>query len=117
VGATVFGDRDDLIREARSRIDGNPGGYVDGIYGLTEAGGTSVLFLSSIPFEKLGFPTNIPNEPIPDLSWRVLSQVPKYAVAAGVTLFGIRWITARRTEVARFEAEERLRAITGQREG
>jgi formate dehydrogenase iron-sulfur subunit len=115
-GATVFGNRDDLVREARARIDGNPHGYVDYVYGLSEAGGTSVLFLSAIPFEKLGFPMNIPKEPIPDLSWRVLSQVPKYAVAAGVLLFGINWITARRTDVARFEAEERRRTITEDRE-
>jgi len=106
-GATTFGDRDDLVREARRRIDESPGEYVDHIYGLHEAGGTSVLYLSSIPFEKLGFPMNLPNEPIPALSWRVLSQIPRYSVAAGVVLFGIHWITARRTEVARFEAEQK----------
>jgi formate dehydrogenase iron-sulfur subunit len=108
-GATTFGDREELIREARKRIDENPGEYVDYIYGLNEAGGTSVLFISKVPFEKLGFPMNVPKEPIPDLSWRVLSQIPRYSVAAGVVLFGIHWITARRTEVARFEAEERKR--------
>lgn len=107
--ATVFGDRDDLLREARKRIDENPGQYIDHIYGLREAGGTSVLFLSNIPFEKLGFPMNVPSEPIPELSWRVLSQIPKYTVAAGVVLFGVHWITSRRTEVARFEAEEQAR--------
>jgi formate dehydrogenase iron-sulfur subunit len=107
VGATVFGERDDLIREARKRIDETPGAYVDHIYGLQEAGGTSVMFLSAIPFAKLGFPMNLPNDPIPDLSWRVLSQIPKYAVAAGVVLFGINWITSRRNDVARFEAEAR----------
>jgi formate dehydrogenase iron-sulfur subunit len=105
-GATVFGDRDELIKEARRRIDENPGEYIDHIYGLKEAGGTSVLFISSIPFEQLGFPVNVPTEPIPKLSWAVLSQIPKYTVAASVVLFGIHWITARRTEVARFEAEE-----------
>ncbi len=105
-GATTFGDRDEMITEARKRIDENPGQYVNYIYGLKEAGGTSVLYISAIPFEKLGFPMNIPNEPIPNLSWRVLSQIPKYTVAASVVLFGIHWITARRTEVARFEAEE-----------
>lgn len=105
VGATVFGDRDALVAEARKRIDDNPGQYVDYIYGLREAGGTSVLFLSGIPFEQLGFPMNVPKEPIPELSWRVLSQIPKYTVAAGVMLFGIHWITARRNEVSRFEAE------------
>lgn len=107
VEATVFGDRDELIREARKRIDDNPGQYVDYIYGLQEAGGTSVLYLSAIPFADLGFPMTVPKEPIPNLSWRVLSQIPKYAVAAGVVLFGIHWITSRREEVARFEAEQR----------
>lgn len=107
--ATLFGDREDLVREARKRIDENPGQYIDHIYGLREAGGTSVLFLSNVPFAQLGFPMNVPSEPIPDLSWRVLSQIPKYTVAAGVVLFGVRWITARRTEVARFEAEEHRR--------
>ena len=106
-GATTFGERDDLIKEARKRIDESPTTYVNHIYGLTEAGGTSVMFISNVPFEKLGFPMNLPNEPIPHLSWRVLSQIPKYSVAAGVVLFGIHWITARRAEVARFEAEQR----------
>jgi len=109
-GATTFGERDELIKEARKRIDENPGEYVNYIYGLTEAGGTSVMYISGVPFEQLGFPMNLPKEPIPDLSWRVLSQIPKYTVAAGVMLFGIHWITARRTEVARFEAEERQKA-------
>jgi formate dehydrogenase iron-sulfur subunit len=109
-GATLFGDRDALIAEARKRIADNPGTYVNDIYGLQEAGGTSVLYLSGIPFGELGLPMNVPKEPIPDLAWRVLSQIPKYAVAAGVVLFGIQWITSRRGEVARFEAEERLHA-------
>jgi len=106
-GATTFGDRDELIKEARKRIDENPGQYVDYIYGLKEAGGTSVLYISNVPFEQLGFPMSVPKEAIPELSWRVLSQIPKYSVAAGVVLFGINWITQRRAEVARFEAEER----------
>jgi len=109
-GATTFGERDELIKEARKRIDENPGQYVDYIYGLTEAGGTSVLFISAVPFDQLGFPMNLPKEPIPELSWRVLSQIPKYTVAAGVMLFGVHWITKRRTDVARFEAEEQRKA-------
>jgi formate dehydrogenase iron-sulfur subunit len=109
LGATVFGDRDEMIAEARKRISENPGQYIDYIYGLREAGGTSVLFLSGVPFETLGFPMHVPQEPIPDLSWRVLSQIPRYTVAAGVVLFGIHWITSRRADVARFEAEEERR--------
>ncbi|HEX9657842.1 MAG TPA: 4Fe-4S dicluster domain-containing protein [Bacteroidota bacterium] len=109
-GATMFGDREELIREGHRRIQASPEEYVDHIYGLTEAGGTSVMYLSGIPFEELGFPKNLSTEPIPQLSWKVLSQIPKYSVAATVLLMGIHWITARRVEVARFEAEEeRLR--------
>ncbi len=107
VAATVFGDREEMIREARKRINENPSQYVDYIYGLQEAGGTSVMFLSGIPFADLGFPMNVPKEAIPELSWRILSQIPRYTVAAGVVLFGVHWITSRRTEVARFEAEEK----------
>ena len=54
--ATVFGARDELMRAARQRLQAHPGRYVDHIYGVEEAGGTSVLYLSSVPFEQLGFP-------------------------------------------------------------
>ena len=57
--ATVFGDRDDLIKEARKRIDANPATYVNYIYGLTEVGGTSVF----VHFEHSFRETRSPNEP------------------------------------------------------
>jgi len=106
-GATVYGDRDTLIAEAQRRVAENPGMYVDHIYGLKEVGGTSVLYISSKPFSELGFPTNVPDEAMPKLSWVVVSQIPKFAVATGVLLFGIHWITARRQEVLKAEALER----------
>ena len=54
VQASVFGNRDELIAEAWNRIRGDSS-YVPQIYGLEEAGGASVLFVSDVPFEKLGF--------------------------------------------------------------
>ena len=33
-GATLFGERDALLREARKRIAANPDSYVDHVYGL-----------------------------------------------------------------------------------
>jgi formate dehydrogenase iron-sulfur subunit len=98
-GATLFGEREDLVREARSRIDADPTGYVDHIYGLEEAGGTSVLMLAGVGFEQLGLPTNVPRRPLPGLTWQVLHKIPEVALIAGVFLFGIRWITERRDEV------------------
>jgi len=52
-GATLFGDYDELLAEAHKRLKENPDTYVQHIYGEKEIGGTQVIFLSSIPFEKL----------------------------------------------------------------
>lgn len=102
-GATVFGDRDDLLRQARARMRAEPGRYVDHIYGEHEAGGTSVLYLSAVPFAELGFPTDLRADPYPRLTWEVLSKLPNVVSIAGVALCGIWWITKRREEVARHE--------------
>jgi len=104
VGATIFGKRDDLIRDAQDRIKQNPTGYVDHVYGLTEAGGTSVLMISSVPFEKLGLKNDLPSEPPALRTWQVLSNIPSFVAVWGVFLYGIHWITARRDEVAKAEA-------------
>jgi Fe-S-cluster-containing dehydrogenase component len=64
-GATKFGDRDELIEEATARIRANPDKYVNHIYGVDEVGGTSVLLISDVPFESLGYRTNLSKEPLP----------------------------------------------------
>jgi len=98
-GATQFGDRDALITEARERIAREPSRYVDHVYGVEEAGGTSVLMLAGTSFSGLGLPENLPREPLPMLTWQVLSHLPDVIAVAAVGLFGIHWITERRTEV------------------
>ncbi len=102
-GATKFGDRDALIQEAHERIAANPGGYVDKVYGVEEVGGTSILYLSPVAFEKLGFQTQLTHEPLPELTENVLSTLPGVVSLGGVFLYGIWWITNRRGEVARLE--------------
>ena len=106
-GATLFGEREALVREARRRIAAHPGGYVDHVYGIDEAGGTSVLMLSPVPFEHLGMQTNVPRQPLPLLTWQILSKVPSFAVVWGACLFGIHWITKRREDVRAYEAAQR----------
>jgi formate dehydrogenase iron-sulfur subunit len=105
-GATKFGSRADLVREARERIAATPGRYVDHIYGLHEAGGTSVLMLSAVPFGDLGLRTNLPDEPLGKLTWNVLSRVPDIVLMGGTLLYGIYWITKRRDYVKRVEGGE-----------
>jgi formate dehydrogenase iron-sulfur subunit len=83
--ALVYGDREEMLTEARRRIAHRPGRYVDRIYGEKEAGGTSVLYLSGVPFDKLGFPE--PGEkPFPAYSKAALTAVPPAVMALGATL-------------------------------
>jgi len=100
-GASLFGDRDELIDEAHRRIKSEPGLYVDHIYGLTEAGGTSVLYLSSVPFDQLGFPDTLQGDSYPRLTWKVLSKIPDVVSLGGAALLGIWWLGQRKQTLRR----------------
>ena len=54
--AVIYGKREDLLKEAHRRIEQNPRFYQPKVYGETDMGGTSVLYLSAVPFTKLGLP-------------------------------------------------------------
>lgn len=75
-GAITFGKRKDLINLAREKIMRNPQRYVNHIYGEYEAGGTSWMYISPVPFEYLGFPTNIPKHPLIEEVKGFLGAVP-----------------------------------------
>lgn len=56
-GAVVFGTRDTLLAEGKRRVAATPGKYYqDRVYGENDLGGTQVLYLAAVPFEKLGLP-------------------------------------------------------------
>jgi formate dehydrogenase iron-sulfur subunit len=102
-GATITGDRDALVSEAQKRIRDDPSRYVNHVYGLSEVGGTSVLMISGVPFEEFGYRTDLDQQPLPLLTYRVLSRLPDLVVLGGVALGGVWWITSRREEVAAAE--------------
>lgn len=106
-GATKFGERDDLIAEAQQRLHDAPHQYVPHLYGLEEAGGTSVLLLSAVPFEEFRYRANIVRHPLPLLTYRVLSRIPDLVGLGGVFLGGIWWVTHRREEVAAAEGKNK----------
>lgn len=55
--AVVYGKRSDLLAEAKKRIAATPGKYYqDKVYGEHDAGGTQVLYLSRVGFDKIGLP-------------------------------------------------------------
>jgi Fe-S-cluster-containing dehydrogenase component len=91
--ALLFGTRRELIAEARKRIVENPDVYVDHIYGEHEAGGTGFLYLSPVPFNELGFNTNIQKSSYPELSKGFLYSVPTIFVLWPAILLGIQEAT------------------------
>lgn len=105
-GATIFGEREELLREARKRIQENPQNYVNHIYGEKEVGGTSTLLISSVGFGEFGYPTHYSAAALPPLTGKVLSHVPDVVSVGFVLLGGIYWITNRRDVVAAVEAKK-----------
>ncbi|HZW39013.1 MAG TPA: 4Fe-4S dicluster domain-containing protein [Ignavibacteriaceae bacterium] len=102
-GATLFGDRDELIIEAKKRISENPDTYYPEVYGLEdEAGGTNVLVLSPVPFDQLGF-SQLPKQPLPTLTKQAMDKIPGVVGVGGVLLTGMYWLTKRKNQIAKEE--------------
>ncbi|HEX7785548.1 MAG TPA: NrfD/PsrC family molybdoenzyme membrane anchor subunit, partial [Methylomirabilota bacterium] len=59
-----------------------PDKYVDHIYGEKELGGTSVLYVSAVPFQQLGFPA-YGEKPFPAFTAAALGAVPAAVIALG----------------------------------
>lgn len=78
-GALRFGKRHELLAQAHAQIASNPEHYLDHVYGETEAGGTSVLYLAAVPFATLGFP-ELGTEPIPHQAEIVMERTPLIAL-------------------------------------
>ena len=98
VQASTFGKRADLLRIARERIVGSKGAYVDHIYGEHEAGGTSWLYISKVPFAELGFPTDVQMKPYVELTQGALRAVPLVLVLGPALLMGAHAIANRPPE-------------------
>jgi len=89
--AVIFGKYEDLLADARQRIADHPDRYWPQgdpqIFGDDEGGGTQVLYLAGVDFEKLGMP------PIGDRPTADLARTVQHGVYQGfitpVALYGI----------------------------
>ncbi len=115
-GATIFGTRAEMLAEARRRIKANPGRYYPydnpKIYGEHDVGGTSVLYLSNVSLDFLGWEPELGDKPLPSLTWAVLSKVPPVVLGVVGAMSGIYWVIGRRMQ---FE-EEAAEAAKDQRD-
>jgi len=94
-----------MLQEARNRISKRPEKYINHIYGEKEAGGTTVLYLASVPFDKIGLPS-VGDKPYPAVSRIALHAVPPAVLALGALLGGIYSFFKRRTlALARAQSE------------
>jgi len=94
-GAVEFGPRSELLTEGRRRILENPDDYVDHIYGEREVGGTGVLYLASVPFDQLGFRTDLSREAYPTFTKEFLYAVPMVLTLLPPLLLGVSRATKR----------------------
>jgi Fe-S-cluster-containing dehydrogenase component len=95
VEALTYGKRRDLIEIADKRVKLYPDRYIDKIYGFTEVGGTSWMYLANTEFEKLEFP-KLGDNPSPGVSESIQAGIFAYFVppiALYSLLGGIMWIT------------------------
>ncbi len=112
VETMTFGKRTDLIELAHKKIRDNPGRYYPHLYGEHEVGGTSWMYLSSVPFDKIGFRSDLGNVPIPVMGKPFLSLVsPVFIVIPALTM-GLYSFKKRRDE-----EEKKLRKELEKKEG
>jgi len=79
-GAVIYGKRAELLTEAKRRIAESPGRYQPKVYGETDGGGTQVLYLSHVPFDKLGLP-NLNETGVPQTALSVQHGIYKGFIA------------------------------------
>jgi Fe-S-cluster-containing dehydrogenase component len=118
-GATLFGSRTALLEEAKRRLTLKPGEtyryprgdvrnpysfhdkkvpeYQQHVWGEKEAGGTNVMHISSIPFDKLGMPA-IPERSYASISETVQHTLYQYMALPAVVLGALTWRVKQTTD-------------------
>ena len=118
-GASLFGPMDQIQAESQRRLEAKTGdtyvfprGRIDGdrppheaklanyqkdVYGDKELGGTQVIYLSAVPFGKLGLPTNVPEVGYTVYSEGIQHTIYKWFAAPLIVLAGLLFAVRRNT--------------------
>ncbi len=105
--ALVFGTRDEMLAEAHSRIDADPGHYNPKVYGEHDGGGTSVLYLADadVSFAQMGLP-DLGERSVPELPETIQHSLYR-GFAAPLALFALLGAVVRRNSRKLKEEEAR----------
>ena len=98
-GALTFGSRNELLDIARERLYAKDSTYVRHIFGEDEVGGTSWMYITDIPFEKLGMPTGLGTYAYSSLTQASLAAVPFVLTLWPPLLMGIYTFSKRRNAI------------------
>ena len=93
---SVFGPRDKLLEVAKARLAAHPEKYQPKVYGETEIGGTSVLYIADMPLDFLAFKPEMGDTPLPVRTMAALSKVPPLVLGMGGLMTGVYWFIGRR---------------------
>ena len=118
-GATLFGRVDDLKQEFQQRLQKQPGdkyifprgklgadrpphegtipSYQQNVYGTRELGGTQIMYMSAVPFDKLGLPTDVPDHSYPSIAEGIQHTVYKWMLAPAFLLGTLSYVVHRNT--------------------
>lgn len=104
-GALRFGTRERLLVQAHAKIASDPERYLDHVFGEFEVGGTAMLYLSDVPFDQLGFPTDLSLTAPPEQTHKIISKLPFVLTGVTVAMAGTAAYTHRRPQNTVQESE------------
>ncbi len=99
--ATIFGERAHLLEVARQRLRESPGKYLDKVWGETEVGGTSVLYISDIDLSFLTRGQELTDEPVPERTKLAMNAVPFAFLGVVSAMAAVNWVIQRRMKLER----------------
>jgi Fe-S-cluster-containing dehydrogenase component len=105
-GAVLFGRVEDLRAEAWRRIREVKGRYLQHVYGEREGGGTQVLCIAAVPFDRLGLPS-LDEAPTAELSETLQAGIYRGMVAPAALLAAFTAAVVRNRRAPSDEEEER----------
>jgi Fe-S-cluster-containing dehydrogenase component len=96
----IYGKRSVLLDEAKRRIFTEPDKYVNSVFGDGEAGGTDWLYISPVPFDKIGFKKDMSLEPYNAPTKGFLYSVPFIFILWPAMLLGLYNATKDKNQVS-----------------